>query len=832
MSNELNPYVGFRSFNEDHQMIFYGRTSEIRDLRSLVIAHPITLLYAQGGAGKTSLIRAGLMPKLREAGVDVLPVTRVQGPLPGNLSSNAIANPYVFHSLMHWIDGDQQHQLGSFTHCTLSDFLQRRPRPMEADGLTPRPQVIIFDQFEELFTFYPESWPLRKAFFEQLCKLLDHDPFIHVLLALREDYVAQLDPYASLLPERLRSRFRLEGLTETQALEAIHGPLQALHTTLTLETGWEKKLVDKLLLTRFETTPGHVEEIRGQYVEPVQLEVICERLWQTHHNGTAQRPNTTDVFDVNTILGQYYEDAIRAISVPERKVRRWFEKELLLPLGGHHIRNSVLSEETTTAGLPNRAVKLLSDTRHILHSEQRAGAHWYELAHDRFIEPILQSNHAWRVRRRKKLDRMVAACLALTLVGFAAFGLYEQSRVEGQANITVTAVAATAEYKVAMAKQSAEVANANLAKATSELQSIMSVNDATLAAMKAEATKEAKQRVSNLLGQGREAVYRREYADAIQKFSLAITIDPSGADSYLARGLVYAELKQFDAAIADFHLALKAEPNNFVAQYNIGSAYAALAAHDDALRAFAKAKKLDPANSEVYLSEGQVYAAQADNAQAIAAYKQGLRLNPQSAALYLALGQVYAAQEEYPLALANYDQAAQIEPENQAVVEARRVAWERMQSAGFTNDWPQREIMINADAALTAQAVAAAGLHSGRFTWTESQLSSLLTTQLTTMGTATPIERITTWFEPETLYLRINLENTGYTLDVAGSLVIANEQVVIHIEQAAFGPYQLDQAMLAPIDLHINHLLADLKLDVPLQLKMATGSVTLVFEKT
>ena len=73
----LNPYVGPRSFDEAHSRYFFGRDAEKRQLTSLIIAERTVLFYAQSGAGKTSLLRASVMPELRRRrGVVVLPVTR------------------------------------------------------------------------------------------------------------------------------------------------------------------------------------------------------------------------------------------------------------------------------------------------------------------------------------------------------------------------------------------------------------------------------------------------------------------------------------------------------------------------------------------------------------------------------------------------------------------------------------------------------------------------------------------------------------------------------------------------------------------------------------
>ena len=75
-----NPYIGPRPFEEKDSENFFGRSREIRELTSLVIAHRVVLFYAQSGAGKTSLLQAGLVPRLRERKkIMTLPICRVGG---------------------------------------------------------------------------------------------------------------------------------------------------------------------------------------------------------------------------------------------------------------------------------------------------------------------------------------------------------------------------------------------------------------------------------------------------------------------------------------------------------------------------------------------------------------------------------------------------------------------------------------------------------------------------------------------------------------------------------------------------------------------------------
>src|SRR4051812_12189061 len=94
------PYVGPRPFGPEDSLRFFGRESEKRELVSLIVAHRVTLLYSHSGAGKTSLLNAGVIPLLRERNVEVIGPVRVGGELPPGLSPSEIPNVFLFNSVL------------------------------------------------------------------------------------------------------------------------------------------------------------------------------------------------------------------------------------------------------------------------------------------------------------------------------------------------------------------------------------------------------------------------------------------------------------------------------------------------------------------------------------------------------------------------------------------------------------------------------------------------------------------------------------------------------------------------------------------------------------
>ncbi len=87
--------------------------------------------------------------------------------------------------------------------------------------------------------------------------------------------------------------------------------------------------------------------------------------------------------------------------VSERSIREWFDRRLITPQG---IRGQVLQAQGQSEGLDNRAIWPLIDA-YLVRAEKRRGATWFELAHDRLIDPVRDDNAAWRAAHLSTLQR-------------------------------------------------------------------------------------------------------------------------------------------------------------------------------------------------------------------------------------------------------------------------------------------------------------------------------------------------------------------------------------------------------------------------------------------
>jgi Novel STAND NTPase 1 len=404
-----NPYVGPRPFDRDDAALFFGREAETLELGSLVIASRLVLVYAASGAGKTSLLNAGLAPLLeREEHFDVLPGARLAGGLDEHTLSQA-ENVYALSLLNGWAEGSSPVSSDG-QELSLAQFLAQRPRAGGADG--PAPRALIFDQFEELFSLYPRYWTHQRGFVDQIASALEDDPLLRIVLAIREDYVAQLDAFADALPDGLRTRYRLERLGREQALEAVRRPAE--RTGRTYGPGVAERLVSDLMALHVDTGRAAPLVVEGPFVEPVQLQVTCQRLWDdlpadVTHITEAQ---VQTYGDVDHVLAWFYESAIqdasRAGKVRAGRLRRWIE-DAFITSGG--TRGTVYRSAERTAAIPNASIEAL-ENRHLIRAEWRAGARWYELTHDRLIEPIRKSNERYRAQRRRGRRGRAAVAVA------------------------------------------------------------------------------------------------------------------------------------------------------------------------------------------------------------------------------------------------------------------------------------------------------------------------------------------------------------------------------------------------------------------------------------
>jgi tetratricopeptide (TPR) repeat protein len=361
------------------------------------------VLYGPSGAGKTSLVAAGVAPALERAGFQVLPVARVGAMLPPGVDLSRVRNVHSLGVLMHWYAGEPT--LEALAAQSVESFVHAE-RVSDGDG--ERPLVLIVDQLEDLFG--AAQWDQREGFLRDLAAALRPERGrtgperpVRLLLVIDEAKLGELERHAAVLPDLMRVRYHLDRLAIPAAVEAIVGPAKTAITRVDAET------LARDLAQRRVWVGGKRKLVAGEFVEPMHIQLACEEMWRRGRPGPLAR-----TFDPDEALARFYDAALRRARGSERKIRRWFAEQLQDPDGA---RVAALQGKRSTAGLDNKVVERL-EAQHLLRSEARLGARWFELAHDRLLAPIRRSNAAWFAARARA--RRVWRMLALFLLLLAA----------------------------------------------------------------------------------------------------------------------------------------------------------------------------------------------------------------------------------------------------------------------------------------------------------------------------------------------------------------------------------------------------------------------------
>lgn len=417
MSPETNPWKGLFFYTEQDRDIFFGRDKETGEFVQILQRGILSVLFARSGLGKTSLLRAGVMPQLRER--NYLPViVRIDYSSTANLPSRQILRAVIEAAKKSDIEiesADPSIQTISIENSNYTlweifhEFQFWGPRN---DLISP---VLILDQFEEVFTLGQQN-AHAEVFLDQLADLSENrmpqevrdriektgerpvfdtrSENYRVVLSLREDFVPKLDLLRPMIPSVMRNRFALTPLDQEQGIEIV----------LRAGDEWVSASVAREIVTAVAGGNGeHLQQSVGDMaqngIEPAYLSVMCHELFHRMTElGRREIGSDLVALEQGNILDGLYERSFEGMT-PD--VRVFVEDRLLTATG---FRGSVPLAEAELSGISSSQLKTLVDRR-LIRFEDRLGTTHVELSHDLLTQIVAESRNRRTAEAERKLFR-------------------------------------------------------------------------------------------------------------------------------------------------------------------------------------------------------------------------------------------------------------------------------------------------------------------------------------------------------------------------------------------------------------------------------------------
>ena len=225
-----NPFPGLRPFEADEDYLFFGREKQIDELLRRLRTTRFLSVLGTSGSGKSSLVRAGLIPALQGgfmAGAGSswrIATFRPAGDPIGKLAT-ALSDPNVLGC---------DSELGD-TQSVLIEATLRRSTLGLADAVRQAkvPQhdnvLIVVDQFEELFRFrhsrQTDSKNEAQAFVKLLLEAARQDVAVYVVLTMRSDFIGDCMEYPGLPHAINQGQYLVPRMSRDELRAAITGPV-------------------------------------------------------------------------------------------------------------------------------------------------------------------------------------------------------------------------------------------------------------------------------------------------------------------------------------------------------------------------------------------------------------------------------------------------------------------------------------------------------------------------------------------------------------------------------------------------------------------------------
>ena len=405
-----NPWPGLAAFREVDRAFFHGRETVSEELVRLILRSKLTLLYALSGLGKTSLLRAGVFPPLRQANVLPIYVRLRHGDRVTGLR-NQIFEAIAVGSADAHIEAPAPR-----VHETLWEYFHRKDVHFWNERNRLVTPLLALDQFEEIFTIgraTDDSRARVDALVAELADLVEGRPPASVrarfeqnpddalgfasadqpckiLLSLREDFLPDLGELRSQMTLG-DARLRLQRMTPEEALRVVASGGHLV----------DADVADRIV--RFVASAGHDTGLTaaGLTVDPALLSVFCREL-NNKRRAQGREKITADLLEGSrsAIIADFYERTISEGGIGPN-VRVFVEERLLTESG---FRDSIAEEQALLSAEVTAADLETLIARRLLRREEvgTKGRARIELTHDVLADAVRVSRDRRRLREQEE----------------------------------------------------------------------------------------------------------------------------------------------------------------------------------------------------------------------------------------------------------------------------------------------------------------------------------------------------------------------------------------------------------------------------------------------
>ncbi|MEB3318023.1 MAG: WD40 repeat domain-containing protein [Cyanobacteriota bacterium] len=442
------PYKGLIPYGEEDAPFFFGREKWCKIILNNLLASHLTLLYGSSGVGKSSVLQAGVVSRLKKQAREKVQL----GDTPDwavivcrDWRDNPIATLRArIATELHELTGrarpaneNQTHDLLALLK-TCSQAVARH----EAGGVaTPGKLLLILDQFEEYFLYHPQEAGAG-CFAEQFpLALNDPELSLNVLISLRDDSLSKLDRFKQHIPDLFANRLHIDHLNRDEAIDAIRKPIEEFNRQQPVDSrkaSVEPQLIQDVLeqVKVGQITAGGQEASAEQpavqtsgsnqtlQVETPFLQLVMMRLWEEESRvqfpPRLRRQTLSQLGGAGKIVREHLQRLMMDLPESSKRVAAIiFDKlvtsgltkiaypvfELTDPAKVERQEDVVNRQELMQlldhlSGGSQRILRRLPPALEQANAEER-----YEIFHDVLAKPILEWRHAYRDAAERKAEQ-------------------------------------------------------------------------------------------------------------------------------------------------------------------------------------------------------------------------------------------------------------------------------------------------------------------------------------------------------------------------------------------------------------------------------------------